>query len=175
MWATQPYWKLQKVYSNTGGSVFQDLYMLAHLALFEQFEESIVLCCNLAVQVFVIGFFKTLHAEPRPFWVDKDIIPGGCTNQFGNPSGHSLTALFFSLYLWNKHFKKQSSIIKVTSFIFLLAAGLEMGHSRFVLGLHSANQILYGDLLGLWCLIFCIFFMEPKLRQIMDDLKAGNG
>ena len=38
-----------------------------------------------------------------------------------------------------------------------------MGYSRFLLGVHSANQIMYGFMLGLWTLFVCINYVRPLI------------
>jgi hypothetical protein len=34
------------------------------------------------------------------FWVEKDIIPDECTAEYGNPSGHTLQAIGYPIFLW---------------------------------------------------------------------------
>jgi len=48
---------------------------------------------------------KSIYAEPRPFWLSDDIHPQKCRKDFGNPSGHCMTACFFwlTLYLHKYH------------------------------------------------------------------------
>jgi len=44
-----------------------------------------------AITVF-INFFKLFYHDPRPFWSSDAVQAFQCSTQFGNPSGHSITA-----------------------------------------------------------------------------------
>lgn len=48
---------------------------------------------------------KMAYSEPRPYFVDPDIIPHGCSAEFGNPSGHSLFAAAFFLFIFLDFFE----------------------------------------------------------------------
>jgi hypothetical protein len=49
---------------------------------------------------------KNVHHDPRPFWANEEIQPIKCYAEYGNPSGHSLLASFFAMYLFTKLFEK---------------------------------------------------------------------
>jgi membrane-associated phospholipid phosphatase len=48
---------------------------------------------------------------------------------------------------------------KFLVFLILTIGYLAMGASRLVLGVHSLNQVFYGFALGLWSLIFVMWFL----------------
>lgn len=51
---------------------------------------------------------KNVHHDPRPFWVNEDIDPVKCYTEYGNPSGHSVCASFFAMYLFVKLVESKS-------------------------------------------------------------------
>lgn len=61
------------------------------------------------VEVFMLCFFKNIHHSPRPFWLSEEIRPQKCSDEFGNPSGHSLIASHFAMYLFFSFVHKQKS------------------------------------------------------------------
>lgn len=72
----------------------------------------ILLMTSLAVEIFVTYALKNLHHSSRPFWVnfggtvkintgrESEITPSKCISEYGNPSGHSFFAIYFSMYLF---------------------------------------------------------------------------
>jgi membrane-associated phospholipid phosphatase len=68
-------------------------------------------------------------------------------------------------------FSKLSSnlrkLIKCLSFVFLTFAYLLMGFSRFALGAHSANQIIYGFIVGLWSCLACVHLINPFIVECL--------
>ena len=75
-------------------------------------------------------FFKTLFAQPRPYWTDTRVVnTWGAESSFGLPSGHSQTPL--SLYgLLAAKLKKRWFTILVVIIVFLI------GFSRVMMGVH---------------------------------------
>lgn len=61
-------------------------------------------------------------------------------------------------------------MIYCISFVVLAASNLAMGFSRLVLGVHSANQVLYGVLLGLWTVTWCVYFMRSALFKHVEKI-----
>ena len=57
------------------------------------------------------------------------------------------------------------------AFVVLTLGYLAIGYSRFILGVHSANQILYGFIIGLWSVLFCIFTLDPIIEGMVENLK----
>ena len=55
--------------------------------------------------MFVMNATKMAYSEPRLFWVVKDIIPDECTAEYGNPSGHTLFAIGYPMFLYLDFFE----------------------------------------------------------------------
>lgn len=64
--------------------------------------------------------------------------------------------------------------MQIISFIILAAGVLAVGFSRFILGVHSANQIFYGYLLGAWSLFFSLWIVDPLIGQMVEKLKSSK-
>ena len=110
----------------------------------------------------VMNITKLIYHQARPFWDSSSIKAGSCSSQFGNPSGHSLTSLGMALAVWLDY--NQSVVdgkvtqdspwskmwIRTLLCALAVAFGVSIGWSRFVLGAHSMNQIVFGLLLGVW-------------------------
>lgn len=98
-----------------------------------------------------MNIMKLSYADPRPYWVGQDVMAFKCSSSFGNPSGHSETSMAMAMTLWldyaqtnaNK-FQKGALLVLAVFFSF------SIGYSRFILGVHSLDQIIYGLLLGVW-------------------------
>ena len=74
----------------------------------------------------------------------------------------------------NSPSSEHSTIVKVIAFVFLTVGYLLIGLSRFILGVHSANQILYGFLLGLWTVLMCIFLLDPLVYNQQKQLRSSK-
>ena len=98
-----------------------------------------------------------------------------------------MVAIFFTMYLWYRwmwipfkaedaekplHKFAKNKVWLAVSFIFLLIAALLMAYSRFILGVHSLNQLVYGFLLGVWGLVVCLWYIDPLIREFMDEFRA---
>ena len=97
----------------------------------------------------------TYH-QARPFWVEEDIEAYGCCTSFGNPSGHSATAMGFFLILYLDYVNSVKSghfahpVCKVTFGILTICFAIAIGYSRLFLGQHTLNQVVYGWSIGIW-------------------------
>ena len=93
-------WDVWWAYTHIGGSVLQILWLVTCMMLYPTDPMTFALLTNFNVQIFLINFFKMFHHNPRPFWINTEIHPATCYTQFGNPSGHSVCAIYFSMYLF---------------------------------------------------------------------------
>ena len=105
----------------------------------------------------ITNVFKLRYHQARPFWVSPKIQAFGCSTQYGNPSGHSMTSIAIALIFWydyNREFDGQRNvqtiIWRTLGFIVAIAYGLSIGYSRVFLGVHSINQLFFGWSLGIW-------------------------
>lgn len=62
----------------------------------------------MAIQIFIVDAWKTYLHAPRPFWVYDNIVSAKCYTQFGNPSGHSISAAYFAMYVYFMYVAEQS-------------------------------------------------------------------
>ena len=118
-----------------------------------------------------IHICKLYYADPRPFWASDDVQGLSCSTEYGNPSGHSMVAFGFSLLILLDIFETSvlSTSNKVIYTIVELLFGTSVGYSRFILGSHTANQILFGTIIGAWI----AFTMTYVVReQLMDHLNS---
>ena len=111
----------------------------------------------LGIDKIYVSFFKLAYAEPRPYMIEPSITPISCSKAFGNPSGHSSASQLIGLILildifhgkekTPKYFSKKAYVASI-----LVAAfwAITIPYTRFVLGVHSLNQIVYGVTLGIW-------------------------
>jgi hypothetical protein len=62
----------------------------------------------ISAALFVMSITKIAYGEPRMFWVEKDLIPNECTAEYGNPSGHTLLAIGYPMFLWLDIFENRA-------------------------------------------------------------------
>lgn len=60
----------------------------------------------------------------------------------------------------------KGKILTFLTFIIFTLGWFSMGYSRYILGVHSSAQLLYGFLLGAWSAFLAIKYINPKLREI---------
>jgi len=124
----------------------------------------------------VSGYTKLVYGQGRPYLMDDpeaSIIQKSCESGYGNPSGHSIRGtgtllafaqMFIDLFELDKY---QSIIIYIIVAIMIILINL----SRIILGVHSFNQVIFGDTLG-----FTIFFVIFHVIQLhkCDSKKFFN-
>ena len=158
------------------------IYIITFIIFKNDSPETYVLVVQLfGVQLYLINIFKIAHAYPRPFWISKGKLKldGKCSAQFGNPSGHAFCAVFFSMFLFFTHVwplkrTAQNMIFMVFSFIILTLGWLSMSYSRFILGLHSSGQLIYGGLLGAWSLFLCLKYINPRIKAAITATRQNG-
>jgi hypothetical protein len=108
-----------------------------------------------------------------------------CSTGFGNPSGHSFASgMIFLIFLDMFHgspLRKNREGLPNTWFIpnilyymVLLMAffwATTIPFSRYVLGVHSLNQILYGSLIGVWSACFLHFLVRDNLIRFVQKVR----
>ena len=122
---------------------------------------------NMILSVHLCSFAKLVYSQGRPFLLDKKVFIV-CESGYGNPSGHSFqftsnllafVQMFIDLFHLNK---KYSSIIYIISALFILS----INFSRIILGVHSINQVIYGDTLGFTVYFIIFHIIEPHKKDI---------
>jgi membrane-associated phospholipid phosphatase len=108
------------------------------------FYHSLFLC----FAIFLMSITKMAYAEPRMFWWVPDIYPDECTAEFANPSGHSLLAIAYPLFLYLDIFESREAIEangermnfkQIISLLSVFLYGILVGFSRLYLRVHSWN------------------------------------
>ena len=122
---------------------------------------------NMIISVHLCNFAKLVYSQGRPFLLDK-IVYITCEPGYGNPSGHSFqftsnllafVQMFIDLF---KLSKKYTIIIYIISAILILS----INFSRIILGVHSLNQVIFGDTLGFTVYFIIFHILEPHKRDI---------
>lgn len=130
------------------------------------------------------GYFsdvlKLSFHDPRPFWLSNEIKFDSCKTQFGNPSGHSNSAVTFMMVLFfdyaleiskNNPTKCYSKpIVRVLLFLAATAIWLMIGYSRVLLGMHGWDQVIFGWTLGWWNACVCHFIIREPFKSHIYDL-----
>lgn len=106
--------------------------------------------------------------------VDDKIKVFGCTDEYGNPSGHAFfTAgghFFVFLDIFHSNKEKKFSLPVYTISVFLtLSLSFLVGFARFYLGLHTINQIVYGWSLGIFVAFYFHFCLRETIIKHVDD------
>jgi membrane-associated phospholipid phosphatase len=127
------------------------------------------------------GILKLSYANPRPYMLDSNIIPESCAKAFGNPSGHSAAASCIAVALFLDVFhgttqnldKKYKPYFysKMTYFACLLFAlywAVSLPFSRYLIGVHSLDQIVEGSMIGLWQGLFLHFVLRDHIISHLD-------
>ena len=92
---------------------------------------------------FIIDITKMGFMQPRPIWITKDVMSIYCSAQFGNPSGHAMTAITFSMTMWADYFVSCQSgpmkkpIVKYTILVIGCVMWFTVGYGRVIVGVHS--------------------------------------
>jgi len=106
----------------------------------------------------ILSVLKSFNTEPRPFFV-ADLQPATkCWNEYGSPSGHSLTSasLYFTVWKLICRTYRPSNLLKYLSLSLTILIVIAIGVSRLYMGVHTLNQIFSGWILGLFIhILFC--------------------
>ena len=117
--------------------------------------------------VFLVGLLssheiakimKKICKHPRP--------PGAFLTSYGMPSDHAMFMIFINTYvvlLLNSNYRlKKSSKVLTTGM--LCSVSVLVGYSRIYLGVHSLDQIVVGNIMGL---AFGYFWFSFSARYIL--------
>lgn len=131
-----------------------------------------------SIDKLYVSYFKLAYADPRPYMIDKEIVPYTCSKAFGNPSGHSSAASLFAIVCFldifhGKPADKISDIRYCNWLVYILAIivaifwSSSIPFSRYLMGAHSLDQIIYGTSLGIWAGLTMHFLVRDNfIRHI---------
>lgn len=126
---------------------------------------------------------RMTFADPRPFHLSQDINPWMCYATFGNPGDHALAGVTAAIVIFMDlfhgtpiSFSYQKDSIFHGWMIYLLSilVGLywiiTMPLSRYIGGIQSIDQLLYGAFLGFFLGIFCHFVLRDHLIGFFERI-----
>ena len=130
--------------------------------------QTFIYLIGLFLCIYTQSIMKIIYGNSRPFIDNHNLFKGLCDGGFGNPSGHSLVSAFIYLtlfhYLIKLKYINENKLLKILyGFLFSILSILVF-ISRYILGLHSLNQIIFGALLGIW--LFLLIFHLFKFDNI---------
>ena len=138
----------------------------------------------LGIDKLIVSYFKLAYHDPRPYMVDPLITPYKCSKGFGNPSGHSsassLSAITFFLDIFhgsqigNSILRYFSKHVYVVSLILNIYWAASIPYTRFLMGVHSLDQIIYGSTLGLWAGLTMHFLVRDNLLSHLETVMPSK-
>lgn len=138
----------------------------------------------LTLDKLYISYFKLAYGEPRPYMIDGDIVSYTCSKAFGNPSGHSSGAFLAVIVVFLDTFHGRTldfneplffkSWSRTICFLFGLYWVLTIPFTRYLLGAHSLDQILYGSSLGIWGGLSLHFVVRDHFIRHIQIVTAKN-
>jgi membrane-associated phospholipid phosphatase len=117
----------------------------------------------LAFSQGVNSALKIAFHSPRPYWINREIMPLEINSSFGMPSGHAQNAVCTSgLLAW--------AIRRPWAWALAIGLSLFIGISRIYLGAHFLDDVIVGWMVGL--LILIVFLIGESLAA--DRLRSLN-
>lgn len=146
-----------------------DYYWLILIILFFPVQYSYTFFLAQVVEMHVCNIAKVIYGQARPFLLDGgEQIRQACEKSYGNPSGHSFgtTTCYLGLcQLVIDYYKLKNPIsailYAVTAFIIVT-----VNFSRVVLGVHSFNQVIFGDTFGFTLFFIIYHLIQPHKRKV---------
>ena len=123
-------------------------------------------CVVISALTFSMNFLKLRYHDPRPFWSSDQVQAFSCSRQYGNPSGHSMTA-FCSALLFALDSGRSDKRIRI---LFALLFGSSVAYSRLFLGVHSLDQVLFGSLIGIWLACTLHYICKAPLLRHFNQI-----
>lgn len=110
------------------------------------------------VNYYLVRILKITYAESRPNFMDASIQAWDCSCTYGNPSGHTATAMCLYLTIsWDlcvRH-KQYRHCTRVIMLALAIIIAFLIGFGRIYLGSQGYHAVIYGGVIGL--LVFLIF------------------
>lgn len=137
--------------------------------------------------MFLGSWLKMLYSEPRPFWLEPNIVADECKLSFGSPSGHCFLVVasvgipFMQFYHEYGRAKDiggvmcTAHIVKMGATCLLAMLLIAIAFSRVYLGVHSWAQVAFGLTLSSSIALSCHTVLGPWLRRAHVGLKDAQG
>ena len=115
---------------------------------------------------------KVVYVEARPFWVSDDILALKCSAEYGNPSGHAIIGVGFSMLIMLDSLSESNadSNTKGIYYVLSLLYGASICYSRIFLGVHTYNQVFFGSQIGLWLAFTCQLVLRDAVVDHLNKL-----
>lgn len=126
---------------------------------------------------------RLTYASPRPFHLDPDLNPWICYATYGNPGDHSLAAITAAIVIFLDLFHgtpisfayENDSIYHSWSLycLFLVVSLywiISMPFSRYLGGIQSLDQLLFGAALGIILGVFCHFVVRDHMISFFERI-----
>ena len=159
--------------TNAGYELSAFLAMLICWMVVEQRARAFYYLTAYGIVPYTIDAIKIAYHSPRPFWASPDVQAWGCSQEFGNPSGHAGVSMGLMLMgvfdIWSTF--KVHVFWKVVMLLSGVIWTLSIGYSRLYLGVHGLNQVLLGWCIGTWFGFTWHFCVRESLLQYCVDLK----
>lgn len=122
----------------------------------------------------MVSYMKIAYHQPRPYMIEPGIHPISCSKAFGQPSGHSMAASLIAITLVldvfhgsNGHtFYSKPFYYSCVAFAVFWATAIP--YTRFLMGVHSLDQIVYGSTLGVWAGFTMHFLVRDHLMEHLE-------
>jgi len=131
-----------------------------------------------------ISYIKLAISAPRPYMIESSILPISCSKAFGSPSGHSSAAALVGILVFLDLFHGKSSPYSRPRYygypsyflcLFLvLYWAISIPFTRFLLGAHSLDQIIFGSTLGLFEALFLHFVVRDHLINHIEQVLSSH-
>lgn len=130
-------------------------------------------CLNWMLLSFTVTLLKYSYNDPRPFWLNSEILPLSCSANYGNPSGHTTQAFGNTFFLWLVYRERVTSLWSKLGFALgVWTLALLEAYARVISGVHSWDQVLFSAMLGIWVATFSYFLFKAYLHHHL--LRVGK-
>ncbi len=146
-----------------------DYYWLILIVLFFPVQYSYTFFLAQVVEMHVCNIAKTIYGQGRPFLLDNgDSIYKACEKSYGNPSGHSFgtTTCYLGLCQLVIDYYKLKNLSSALLYSLAAFIILTVNLSRVVLGVHSFNQVIFGDTFGFTLFFIIYHIIQPHKRKV---------
>ena len=148
-----------------------DYVIIGIILYFFPINYSYTFFLELMIGEHVCNFIKLAYGNGRPYLQDKkeakDIFID-CSSSYGNPSGHSFrsSSTFLSVAQCIIDFFELGYLPSIFIYIFIGIVVLSINFSRVLLGVHSFDQVIFGDTLGFTNYFIIFQIIKPHKRDI---------
>ncbi|CDW76272.1 pap2 superfamily phosphatase [Stylonychia lemnae] len=134
--------------------------------------ESIVICCMAqGIGCAIVILLKSIHCEPRPFFLIDNLYPRKCSLEHGDPSGHSFVSASLLLCITDRYIHQYKVQNKVRAWSIPVVLILLIGSSRIYNGYHTYNQVVSGFVWGTSTYYFLCYVIVDYLNNFSRQFR----